>query len=685
MTMVLKTIGWGIARAARWLRPLAGVLALQGVIGGAHAASLDASRLPRIQSATFEVVAAKPLHDPLQYERPLPLDLLPYQERTDKYESIGTAFALGQNHYVTAAHVLMTGINSLWGPPALRDSQGRVFEIGKVLKFSLEKDFVEFSLAQPTSDQGLEVNRHPALNSVVYAVGNALGTGVVARDGLYTSDSNEEQDGRWKWMRFSAAASPGNSGGPLLDDAGRVIGVVLAKSPNENLNYALPIGMVLDAPEGVAEMDQRIAYQLAIIDTKISNRFQARFTLPLELKNFFSQYQTRMDKWCDSQLAALLAKEPERMFPRGEGSDQLLHDLPSMTDFPSLIVRKSNGQWSLSGQAGNTIKLSSNGYMEGGVVDGYILFHLRRPDTVTTGELYDQPEVLSKLLADTGILQRKVGTENVRITSLGEPGTKGMHVDAWGRRWQTREWALPYANFQLTVLALPVPDGYVGMMRFVPPAAKHDFLISMQALTDFTYVTYDGTFAQWNEFMKRKDLLPHAIEKVRLDFAYGKRFSYASNRLRLAFPAELQKVEPESMLTLGMGFFPDGNEVVWDVEDVWTAALDNVNDTINVQRRVAPTASMDDDFHTSWDRVAGRKHPFDAIARTENDVSKIDAVAGNAAAPSPSVLYTVDYHAEGARSPDRMSTGLKSLLGELQVLEKPAPPSVASKLASATR
>ncbi|MDE1963424.1 MAG: trypsin-like peptidase domain-containing protein [Xanthomonadaceae bacterium] len=679
--MESMTFGARLAGAARRVRPLAGMLALLGAIGCTHAASLDARRLPQIQSATFEVVAAKPVNDTLKYERPLPLDLLPYQERTDKYESIGTAFALGRNRYVTAAHVLMTGVNSLWGPPALRDSKGHVYPIGKVLKFSMEKDFVEFSLAQPTGRPGLEVNRHPAIDSVVFAVGNALGTGVVARDGLYTSDSDEEQDGRWKWMRFSAAASPGNSGGPLLDDAGRVIGVVLAKSPNENLNYALPIGMVLDAPEGVAEADRRIAYQLAVFDTRISHRFQTRFSLPLGLEDFYAQYRTRWNAWCDSQLAALLAKEPERLFPRGEGSEQLLHDLPTMTDFPSLIIRKSNGQWGLSDNSGHTIKLASNGYMEGGVVGGYILFHLRRPDTVDGNDLYDQPEVLSKLIADTGILQRRVGTESVRITSLGTPDLNDVHVDAWGRRWQTREWALPYANLRLMVLALPVPDGYVGMMRFIPSSARHDFLISMQALTDFIYATYDGTFAQWDAFMKRKDLLPRALGNVRLDFSYGKRFGYASDRLRLAFPAKVQKVEPDSMLTLGMGFFPEGKAVTWDVEDVWTAARDNVNDTINVQRRIAPTASMDDSFRTSWERVVGRKHPFDRIPRSENDVSKIDAVVG----PAASVLYTVDYHAEGARSPDFMSAGLKSLLGGLQVLEKPEAPRDAGKLATTRR
>ena len=88
------------------LTTLLGLLA----VAGSHAASLDPSVLPQIQAATFEVVAAKPVKDPLTYEKPLPLELLPFQERNDKYYSIGTAFALGNNRYVTAAHVLQVGI-----------------------------------------------------------------------------------------------------------------------------------------------------------------------------------------------------------------------------------------------------------------------------------------------------------------------------------------------------------------------------------------------------------------------------------------------------------------------------------------------------------------------------------------------------------------------------------------------
>src|SRR4051812_20652053 len=42
----------------------------------------------KIRDATFEVVVAKPDKDPLTYERALPIELLPYSVRTDKYSAI---------------------------------------------------------------------------------------------------------------------------------------------------------------------------------------------------------------------------------------------------------------------------------------------------------------------------------------------------------------------------------------------------------------------------------------------------------------------------------------------------------------------------------------------------------------------------------------------------------------------
>jgi serine protease Do len=179
-----------------------------GFVSLAHAA-LTPELQKSIRSSTFEVVMKKPEKDPLSYEKPLPLDLMPYIERNDAYRSMGTAFALGNNVYVTAAHVIMAGVGSQFGPPALRRSDGTVFTIDRILKFSAYEDFVVFSLQQDPQPPGLPVNRNAKVDEPVLAVGNALGEGIVIRDGLFTSETPEAQDGRWKWIRFSAAASPG--------------------------------------------------------------------------------------------------------------------------------------------------------------------------------------------------------------------------------------------------------------------------------------------------------------------------------------------------------------------------------------------------------------------------------------------------------------------------------------------
>lgn len=92
---------WGLL-APTGLAFLAGLL----WVLPAAAAELSANAQQLIRAATFEVVQLKPPDGEVTYEHELPMDLIPYQQRVDKYRSIGTAFAIGPNRYVTAAHVM---------------------------------------------------------------------------------------------------------------------------------------------------------------------------------------------------------------------------------------------------------------------------------------------------------------------------------------------------------------------------------------------------------------------------------------------------------------------------------------------------------------------------------------------------------------------------------------------------
>lgn len=639
-----------------------------GWLASAHAASLDVAVLPRVQAATFEVVAAKPLTDPLSYEKPLPLELLPFQERNDKYFSIGTAFAIGDNRYVTAGHVLQIGIGSLWGPPALRDASGHVYAIDKIEKYSLQQDFVVFSLVDPPAHAvSLQINASPALNEVVFAVGNALGTGVVIRDGLYTSDTPEDQDGRWKWMRFSAAASPGNSGGPLLDKDGKLIGIVLMKSANENLNYALPIGLILKAPDHLAVMDQRVPYQLDIFESTLNNIFKQQFALPLSFADFSAAFSKRFNAYVDAQIKLLLAKDPSTVFPQGEGSNRVLYSVSRQSPFPALIVRGSTGDWAATGKTGAKIPLANNGYIIPGAAKTNFLFHLRKPDNLTDSQLFGDPALLICQLAKSGIFRRQVGSESIKITALGKPASDTVHVDAWQRRWQVRVWNMPYMNVRIVGFSLPVPDGYVSMMRFAAPGQEYDSIADMNVLTDFIDVSYKGTLAQWKEYLKNTALLPAAFKAIALDFDYGKRFSYRDKRLNFSFTPALQKIEQDSTLVLGFSFFKDHGKVVWDVADVQLTANATDPDQLNVQRHMAPPAALDENFKAEWNKVVHLRHPYDSVAQGDNGQIEIATTVTAPGNDTPGVLYSAGVAVDGTQPQPAMKAKLDLLMHNMHV------------------
>ncbi|GAB2565456.1 trypsin-like peptidase domain-containing protein [Dyella jejuensis] len=632
----------------------------------ARAASPDPALVSKIDAATFEVVIPKAVDDPLTYEKPLPLDLLPYQERTDKYFSVGTAFALGDNRYVTAGHVLTIGFGDLSGPPALRDASGHVYAIDKIEKFSLQQDFVVFSLKNPPASAALEANAKPALNSVVYAVGNALGTGVIIRDGLYTSDTPEEENGRWKWMRFSAAASPGNSGGPLLDQDGKVIGVVLMKSANENLNYALPIGEVLHAPDHLAVMDKQMAYQLDVLDYDQHGRFKAQFPLPASYADFSHTFLQLQNQYSEQQLKALLQQQSGDLFPHGAGANRILHGTPELSFFPELIVHDRSGQWNYAGRELNRVPLSGNGYIASGYVGHNLLIHLRRPDDVKAVTFYGDPTQMMDLILKTGYWDRQVGPEKIKITSLGQPATVATYTDNWQRHWKVAVWSEPYINAQVVLFALPVPDGYAIMMRMNPAAITHNSLIDMKALTDFVNVDYGGNLAQWKAFMADRSLLPGAMQDTHIEADYGKHFSYDSSNIAFGYPSTLQSVAPDNMLAVGFGYYDNHGKTDLEASAIQIHLDATDPDRISVKRHIAPSADLDDNFKQAWGKLLHKQHPYDGVPYSDGDEMDIASVIAPPAG-TPTELYTVFYGTQGSHKPEDMQAKLDLLTQQFKL------------------
>lgn len=645
------------------------------------AAALAASPSPELQSSirasTFEVVIPKAASDLLSYEKPLPLELIPFVIRNDKYWSMGTAFAIAPDTFVTAAHVLREAIGNQFGPPALRDAAAHVYRIDRILAYSGHEDFVLFSVAGAPAAVALPIAPEHKIDSVVFAVGNALGEGVVIRDGLLTSETPEAQDGRWKWLRFSAAASPGNSGGPLLDADGRVIGIVLAKSPNENLNFALPIGRALEARGKPGSVDIRYSVKAPFLRGSAVATTKAEFKLPASYADFARDYAALRARTAKSDFDKLLAENAAKLFPHGKADKALGTVYQSLT--PSFVQQQRDDSWDVPAATdSHTLELPPHGLVTTGTSLGMTTFRLRRPSGALDDAFYADSRASMDLLLKGLDLARPVGSESIRVTSLGAAERDTPFVDHFGRHWQVRSWPLGYADSRMLVFLLPTPEGYVG---FVVKERSPEFEATLEALklmSDYFYVSYSGTLPQWAAYLKRKALRAAVFDAIDIDPAVGHVFSYASPLITVKVPPQVMVTSDESTLLLAMSYFMSGGKLAWDVGSLRLSREENQKTFVSVRRRPKPATNSDQHLEDEWTQISTRAAGYNGSATHDADFKNY-WITDVVSAPRPSapgvdpgaaVLYVIGYGTEASQVPRELAETLAILRGGTQVLER---------------
>lgn len=161
---------------------------------------------------------------------------------------LGSGFVVrssaGSSALVTNFHVVADGwVN---GRRTVRIRQDdRTYE-GRVTAVAPADDLaiVEVAVTLPALTRAAT---EPAVGEPVLVVGSPLGLGGSVASGIVSAYRTE---GGVRYLQFSAPISPGNSGGPVVDRRGRVVGVATAKAvaPGaEGLSFAIPVSRVCAA------------------------------------------------------------------------------------------------------------------------------------------------------------------------------------------------------------------------------------------------------------------------------------------------------------------------------------------------------------------------------------------------------------------------------------------------------
>lgn len=474
------------------------------------------------RGCVYEVVIPKRVDTGATYAERLPLDKLSYQERTDSVWSIGSAFAVGKDTVLTAAHVLYLGSDDASREPMLRDASGRVLRLGRMLKFSNHQDFALFTVPGLDSKSPLRPSKAPEIGGNVHAVGNALGEGIVLRDGLLTSKTPESINGEWKYWRFSAAASPGNSGGPLLDAYGRLVGIVLMKSESENLNYALPWEVVASFPVGKGRYFENSRYNHPMLpDVELLTTSDSLFDLPSSWKDLDHEVWSRSARKTARDRDSLLTEHRDSLFPRGRSGKLRLG--PLFCHVPSPVFRAQDGWWAyLQQELEPSIDLGANGFWIQSKSSSMMTARINLPDGERMMDYVQDSRKLGDLILKGGRLFRSVAGKQIRVTSLGAAVIDSQRTDRWGRTWLSRSWNQPWDDNLLTAELLPLPGGFGVVLSLQSSAMARSY--GGQRLRDFadaTLMHWEGDVEQWRDWLVRADLVPTFLRGIQFDTAKG--------------------------------------------------------------------------------------------------------------------------------------------------------------------
>jgi len=161
----------------------------------------------------------------------------------------GTGFIISSDGYVvTNAHVLSGGtrINAI-----TYEQQTRVAEfIGyqEDLDIALLKISGEYTPLELGNSNDIQVGEK------VIAIGNPLGLQFSVSEGIISAIHRPGINDLEAYIQTDAALNPGNSGGPLIDKKGEVIGINNFKvGGGENLGFALESNFIKDAVNTISQ------------------------------------------------------------------------------------------------------------------------------------------------------------------------------------------------------------------------------------------------------------------------------------------------------------------------------------------------------------------------------------------------------------------------------------------------
>jgi len=211
---------------------------------------------------------------------------------SDYVAGIGSGFYIDDHGTVVTNYHVIEDCSSAY----VTTSDGGTYDVTSVAGYSKELDIAILTTTK-TNSIPVETCNTVATGETVYVLGSSLGlTGTFSEGLVSTAERNVEGNA---YIQISAPISHGNSGGPVINAYGQVVGIASAGfEEGQNLNLAIPISVVdqisVESPISMVEFyettseyvhlgDRVVAHgsTLAVRTITLGDSFTAEFVLAL--------------------------------------------------------------------------------------------------------------------------------------------------------------------------------------------------------------------------------------------------------------------------------------------------------------------------------------------------------------------------------------------------------------------
>lgn len=576
-----------------------------------------------LNQGIFEVVTPKRENDNLQYARKLPFDRLDFIERNEKYHSIGTAFFINDTDLMTAAHVLSLRYFSLLHDFYIRNAEGEVFPIGMIKRYSTLRDMAVFDLKRyPKQIIPLKFSTDVSIGDTVFSVGNAQGEGIAYRAGQVASFTPEREFGKWKDIRFTSPASPGNSGGPLLNLGGEVVGLIVKKNESENYNISVPIDELEKLTNDAEFIMRNISLGLVGVDDTLTRDWTFSITLPATVEEVAQQAQNSLNDHMRQLGNDLMDSVKDKNFPHGERFRSYLRNQTLVNGFALLLPETKFNKWSVKSSFRKKIPITAGqNVYRGRSYSSDLQVIVEKPEGTSLKEFIESPEMVMDNLLKAVSFTRAVADEKIPMTSFGEPENTTIITDDLGRKWISSLWNHHHTDSFVYSSCLPYPKGVICNIDSKSSSYRnYGFFHDTHDAYNETVVGYMGEIDDWIEyFTLDKTYLPEIFNTIDL------KFTESTLHLKLedyAIEFASPKITGESTIHFHLGY---SNEKLF-AEDLLLFKIfpeKGGKEEYRVQPFYEPSPFSPDSYQSEWKDVLAGSGDYSGKAINKSETISI--------------------------------------------------------------